>query len=118
MARTEDIKLRQHLNADALIKTMHTGFTGIRDHRTGTVTHTLADSLMAGLMWLHYPEHTNTGIMPDNAGVSKRRHKYGWFPPDLHIVGQKPHYTVWFCAEFTADGTKINFRPIFGSNRE
>ncbi|MBM9520607.1 hypothetical protein JWG39_12360 [Desulforhopalus vacuolatus] len=48
MARTEDIKLRQHLNADALIKDMHTGFAGIRDYRTGTVTHTLADSLMAG----------------------------------------------------------------------
>ncbi|MBM9519389.1 transposase [Desulforhopalus vacuolatus] len=48
MAQTEDIKLRQHLNADALIKDMHTGFAGIRDHRTGTVSHTLADSLMAG----------------------------------------------------------------------
>ncbi|MBM9519871.1 transposase [Desulforhopalus vacuolatus] len=48
MARTEEIRLRQHLNADALIKTMHTGFAGIREHRTGTVTHTLADSLMAG----------------------------------------------------------------------
>ncbi|MBM9521300.1 transposase [Desulforhopalus vacuolatus] len=48
MAQTEDIKLRQHLNADALIKKVYTGFAGIRDHRTGTVNHTLADSLMAG----------------------------------------------------------------------
>ena len=48
MARTENIKLRKHLNADALIQTMHTGFEGIRDHRAGNVTHTLADSLMAG----------------------------------------------------------------------
>jgi len=48
MARTEEIKLRKHLNADALIKTMRTGFAGIDDHRSGTVTHTLADSLMAG----------------------------------------------------------------------
>ena len=22
------------------------------------------------MMWLHYPGHTNTGIMPDNGGVS------------------------------------------------
>ena len=48
MARTEEIKLRKHLNADALFKNMHTGFAGIRDHRSGTVTHSLADSLMAG----------------------------------------------------------------------
>lgn len=48
MARTEEIKLRKHLNADALFKTMHTGFAGIRDHRSGIVTHSLADSLMAG----------------------------------------------------------------------
>ncbi len=48
MARTEEIKLRKHLNADALFTTMRTGFAGIHDHRSGTVTHTLADSLMAG----------------------------------------------------------------------
>ena len=48
MARTEEIKLRKHLNADALINTMRTGFAGLSDHRAGNVTHTLADSLMAG----------------------------------------------------------------------
>lgn len=48
MVQTEEIKLRKHLNGDALIKTMHTGFDAIRDHRSGPVTHTLADSLMAG----------------------------------------------------------------------
>ncbi len=48
MARTEEIKLRKHLNGDALIKTMRKGFAGLRDHRSGSVTHTLEDSLMAG----------------------------------------------------------------------
>jgi len=48
MTRTEEITLRKHLNGDALIKTARTGFAGIRDHRSGTVTHTLADALMAG----------------------------------------------------------------------
>lgn len=47
-SRSEEIKLRKHLNADALFSTMRTGFAGIRDHRLGKVTHTLADSLMAG----------------------------------------------------------------------
>ncbi len=46
--RTEEIRLRKHLNADALFKTMRIGYAGIRDHRSGTITHTLADSLMAG----------------------------------------------------------------------
>jgi hypothetical protein len=48
MTRTEEITLRKHLNADALIETMRTGFAGIRDHRSGAITHTLADFLMAG----------------------------------------------------------------------
>jgi len=48
MARTEEIKLRKHLNANALINTMRTGFAGLSDHRAGNVSHTLADSLMAG----------------------------------------------------------------------
>lgn len=48
MARIEEITLRKHLNADALFNTMRTGFAGIRDHRAGNVSHTLADALMAG----------------------------------------------------------------------
>ena len=36
--RTEKIKLRQHLNADALFTTMRTGFGKINDHRPGEVT--------------------------------------------------------------------------------
>jgi hypothetical protein len=48
MARIEEITLRKHLNADALFDTMRTGFAGLRDHRAGNVSHTLADALMAG----------------------------------------------------------------------
>jgi hypothetical protein len=48
IARTKEIRLRKHLNADALITTMRNGFAGIKDHRSGNVIHTLADSLMAG----------------------------------------------------------------------
>jgi hypothetical protein len=48
IARTKEIRLRRHLNVDALITTMRNGFAGIKDHRSGTVIHTLADSLMAG----------------------------------------------------------------------
>ena len=39
IARTEDIKLRKHLNADALFTVMRTGFAGLRDHRSGKITH-------------------------------------------------------------------------------
>lgn len=46
--RAEEIKLRKHLNADALFATMRKGFAGIRDHRAASVSHTLADTLMAG----------------------------------------------------------------------
>jgi hypothetical protein len=48
MAKTQEINIRKHLNGDALLNTMRTGFAGIHDHRLGTVTHTLGDSLMAG----------------------------------------------------------------------
>ena len=48
MVRNDEIKIRKHLNGDALIKTMRAGFNRIHDHRSGHVTHTLADSLMAG----------------------------------------------------------------------
>jgi hypothetical protein len=48
ITRIKEIKLRKHLNADALFKVVRTGFAGIRDHRNGNTTHSLADSLMAG----------------------------------------------------------------------
>ncbi|MFT5702603.1 MAG: hypothetical protein ACI8ZB_005526 [Desulforhopalus sp.] len=48
MTRTQEINMRKHLNGDALLNTMRTGFAGIRDHRLGTVTHSLSNSLMAG----------------------------------------------------------------------
>ena len=46
--RKKEIKLRKHLNADALFSTMKTGFDKITDHRAGDVQHSLGDTLMAG----------------------------------------------------------------------
>jgi hypothetical protein len=46
-ARNEKIRLRKHLNADALFATMRAGFKKIKDHRPGTVQHSLADTLMS-----------------------------------------------------------------------
>ena len=47
--RKKKIKLRKHLNADALIKkTMRTGFDKIEDHRKGNVKISLSDTLMSG----------------------------------------------------------------------
>jgi hypothetical protein len=47
-ARNENIRLRKHLNADALFATMQAGFNKIKDHRPGKVQHSLSDTLMAG----------------------------------------------------------------------
>jgi len=46
--RKKKIKLRKHLNCDALFSTMKTGFDTIQDHRPGEAQHTLGDTLMAG----------------------------------------------------------------------
>ncbi len=40
--------MRKHLNADALLATMRSGFEKVNDNRPGVVQHTLADTLMAG----------------------------------------------------------------------
>ena len=48
IARNKEIKLRKHLNGDALLTTMKTGFDKIEDHRAGNVQHSLGDTLMAG----------------------------------------------------------------------
>ena len=48
IARSKEIKLRKHLNADALLSTMKTGFDKIEDHRPGTIQHSLGDTLMSG----------------------------------------------------------------------
>ncbi len=47
-AYIEKIKLRKHLNADALFAALRSGFEKIPDHRKGQVKHTLADTLMSG----------------------------------------------------------------------
>ena len=47
-ARAREIKVRKHLNADALLATMRSGFEKVKDNRPGKVEHTLADTLMAG----------------------------------------------------------------------
>lgn len=46
--RIEKIKLRKHLNADALFHTMRKGFAKIEDSRSGNGKHSLTDALMSG----------------------------------------------------------------------
>ena len=48
VSRKKKIKLRKHLNADALFSKIYVGFSKIEDHRPGNVQHSLADTLMAG----------------------------------------------------------------------
>ncbi len=46
--RREKIKLRKHLNADALFHSLRNGFDNIQDHRNGNTTIPLTDALMSG----------------------------------------------------------------------
>lgn len=46
--RKEKIKLRKHLNADALFDSVRTGFGNIQDHRNSNATIPLTDALMSG----------------------------------------------------------------------
>ena len=46
--RDKQIRLRKHLNADALFGTMMSGFSKIKDHRHGNTQHALSDVLMSG----------------------------------------------------------------------
>jgi hypothetical protein len=46
--QNEKIKMRKHLNADALFRTMRKGFASIEDSRTGNGKHSLTDALMSG----------------------------------------------------------------------
>lgn len=48
IARDAEIKMRKHLNADALFATVKNGLAQIEDHRPGNVHHSLADVLMSG----------------------------------------------------------------------
>lgn len=48
IARNKKIRLRKHLNADAMFTTMKTGFKKNADHRPGDIQHCLADVLMSG----------------------------------------------------------------------
>ena len=46
--RNEKVKMRKHLNADALFHTMRKGFANIEDSRSGNGKHSLSDALMSG----------------------------------------------------------------------
>ncbi len=46
--RPSKLKVRKHLNMDAMLSSLHQGFSAITDHRRGKVDIPLADALMSG----------------------------------------------------------------------
>ncbi len=48
MGHRSKIKLRKHLNADALFKSLHDDFKHVPDHRMGKIKISMADALMSG----------------------------------------------------------------------
>jgi hypothetical protein len=66
--RISKIKLRKHLNADALFSTMRKGFDKISDHRKGNARVSLSDALMSGLAVFSLKD-------PSLLAFDERRHK-------------------------------------------
>jgi hypothetical protein len=55
--QNEDLKLRKHLNADALIRGLHRNFSKVNDARQGDIKISMSDALMSGfaIFSLKYP---------------------------------------------------------------
>ncbi len=66
--RVNKIKLRKHLNADALFSTMRKGFDKINDHRKGNTGISLTDALMSGFAVFSLKD-------PSLLAFDERRHK-------------------------------------------
>ena len=70
--RVNKIKLRQHLNADALFSTLRKGFDKIDDHRKGKVEISLPDALMSGFAVFSEKAPTQQEASPISVIFNKR----------------------------------------------
>ena len=104
IARKHEIRLRKHLNADALFSTMKTGFDKIEDHRPGNVQHTLGDTLMAGFAMFSLKD-------PSLLAFDERRHKGPHNLMTIYGMGSIPCDTSM---REILDGVDPNdLRPLF-----
>lgn len=104
IARREEIKLRKHLNADALFTTMKTGFDKIADHRSGNVQHSLGDTLMSGFAMFSLKD-------PSLLAFDERRHKGPHNLMTIYGIGSIPCDTSM--REISDGVDPNNLRPLF-----
>ncbi|MBL4903166.1 MAG: hypothetical protein JKY62_11000 [Desulfocapsa sp.] len=79
----ERIKLRKHLNADALLATMKTGFEKIEGHRPGNVQHSPGDTLTAGFSMFSLKN-------PSLLAFDERRQKSPHNLMTIYVMGSIP----------------------------
>lgn len=104
IARREEIKLRKHLNADALFATMKAGFDKIKDHRPGNVQHSLGDTLMSGFAMFSLKD-------PSLLSFDERRHKGPHNLMTIYGMGSIPCDTSM--REILDGVDPGNLRPLF-----
>ncbi len=103
-ARVEKIKLRKHLNGDALLSTMKAGFEKIKEHRPGNTQHTLGDTLMAGFAMFALKD-------PSLLAFDERRKKAPHNLMTIYGMGSIPCDTTM--REILDGVDPDNLRPLF-----
>ena len=102
--RTNKIKLRRHLNADALLSTLRKGFDKIDDHRKGKPEISLTDALMPGFAVFSLKD-------PSLLAFDERRRKIPLNLMTIYGIGKIPCDTS---LRDILDGVDPNdLRPLF-----
>jgi hypothetical protein len=104
ITRNEKIRLRKHLNADALFATMKTGFEKISDHRPGGVKISLVDALMSGFAMFSLKD-------PSLLAFDERRQKGPHNLMTLYGIGKIPCDTAM--REILDGVNPDDLRPLF-----
>ncbi len=104
IARRDEIRLRKHLNADALFTAMKTGFDKIKDHRSGNIQHSLGDTLMSGFAMFSLKD-------PSLLSFDERRYKGPHNLMTIYGMGSIPCDTSM--REILDGVDPGNLRPLF-----
>jgi hypothetical protein len=102
--RKEKIKLRKHLNADALFDSVRTGFGNIQDHRNSNATIPRTDALMSGFAMFSLKD-------PSLLAFDQRRNWCSHNLMTVYGINQIPCDTS--LREILDDLDPVDLRPFF-----
>lgn len=102
--RIEKIKMRKHLNADALFHSIRSGFENIQDHRQGNVKISLTDALMSGFAMFSLKD-------PSLLAFDRRRQHFPHSLKAVYGIKQIPCDTS--LRDISDDPDPVDFRPSF-----